>query len=34
MLTLQPRNGANVRFGSFATDPFSAGANQCPLCRQ
>ena len=25
---------ADVRFGSFATDPFRAGADQCPLCLQ
>jgi hypothetical protein len=24
----------NVRFGSIATDPFSASAEQCPLCLQ
>jgi hypothetical protein len=25
---------ANVRFGSFATDAFRAGAEQCPVCLQ
>jgi hypothetical protein len=25
---------ANDRFGSFATEPFRANADQCPLCTQ
>jgi len=24
--------GPKVRYGSFATDPFSASVEQCPLC--
>jgi len=31
-LFIDGAEAANVRFGSFATDPFSARADQCPLC--
>jgi hypothetical protein len=31
-LSIVSGRAANVRFGSFATEPFRASAEKCPLC--